>query len=78
MDYKDLVKLGFVRREYSDSVFEERYGYTPFDLMFERGNVSMSWSPLEIYEVKLYFNEKLYNTLRTLPSVEDVIKCFNK
>lgn len=71
MDYKDILKLGFVRQDYEDSIFEDRYGYKSFDLAFIRGNVNITWDPVP-RKFTMYLNDRYYKPLTTDDMLEIV------
>lgn len=76
MEYKELLDLGFSRREYCDPVFENRYGFRPFEMIFVNSCITLSWYPLHVDEVIMYINNVRYKDLESLQDVVEVVQCF--
>lgn len=77
MEYKELLDLGFARCEYEDSVYTDKYGFKPFEMIFETREIKLVWEPFIRQGVTaMYINNSYYKELESLQDVVEVLDCF--
>jgi len=82
IEYKDLIDLGFKKRNYSDSVHFDRYGYHSFALEKEfhiqetKKVVLFEWHPTEL-KVNYWIGDRnLIKQITELSELVDTLKIY--